>query len=252
MTAVHATTSGQRDTQGGRRLRIARWRAGQARARVQEFTVTAGPHATLLDALREIRSHQDSSLTLRYSCCHSSCGTCGMRMNGREVLACVTPLADAGPGPILVEPLANARVEHDLVVDMRDLYDHLEPTGRPLVRQDTSLAGTAEETEAFARFEDCIECGLCVSPVPGSGRAVGGLALGGGAARRRSGAGACVGGRRAGVLALSRQLRVHRGVPGRGRSSRSHHGPARRTREARNPAAGQSPRSRWAERTSPA
>lgn len=169
MTAVDATTSGQRDTRGGRRLRIARWRPGQARARVQEFTVTAGPHATLLDALREIRSHQDSSLTLRYSCCHSSCGTCGMRMNGREVLACVTPLADAGPGPILVEPLANARVEHDLVVDMRDLYDQLEPTGRPLVRQDTSLAVTTEETGAFARFEDCIECGLCVSACPIAG-----------------------------------------------------------------------------------
>lgn len=169
MTAVQATASGQPDATGSRRLRIARRRPGQARARIQQFTVAVAPDATLLDALREIRSHHDSSLTLRYSCCHSSCGTCGMRMNGREVLACVTPLADAGPGPILVEPLANARVEHDLVVDMRDLYDRLEPAGRPLVRQDTSLAETADATGAFARFEDCIECGLCVSACPIAG-----------------------------------------------------------------------------------
>ena len=124
-----------------RRFRITRRRHGAARSRVDEFDVAVGPETTLLDALREIRSHQDRSLTLRYSCCHASCGTCGMRANGREVLACVTPLASLGSGPIAVEPLANARVEHDLVVDMRDLYESLEPTGRPLIRQDEQLAG---------------------------------------------------------------------------------------------------------------
>jgi succinate dehydrogenase / fumarate reductase, iron-sulfur subunit len=152
-----------------RRFRITRWRPGAARSRVEEFDVAVGPDTTLLDALREIRSHQDRSLTLRYSCCHASCGTCGMRANGREVLACVTPLASLGSGPIAVEPLANARVEHDLVVDMRDLYDSLEPTGRPLIRQDEHLAGQEEPSPSFARYEDCLECGLCVSACPIAG-----------------------------------------------------------------------------------
>jgi len=152
-----------------RRFRITRRRHGAARPRVDEFNVAVGPETTLLDALREIRSHQDRSLTLRYSCCHASCGTCGMRANGREVLACVTPLASLGRGPIAVEPLANARVEHDLVVDMRDLYESLEPTGRPLIRQDEQLAGRGAPAPAFARYEDCIECGLCVSACPITG-----------------------------------------------------------------------------------
>ena len=117
-----------------RRFLVTRRRPDGARSRVDEFEVAVGPDTTLLDALREIRGHHDRSLTLRYSCCHASCGTCGMRVNGREVLACVTRLDGLGPGPILVEPLANARVEHDLVVDMRDLYDGLEPAGRPLIR----------------------------------------------------------------------------------------------------------------------
>jgi succinate dehydrogenase / fumarate reductase iron-sulfur subunit len=91
-----------------------------------------------------------------------------MRVNGREVLACVTRLDSLGPGPIGVEPLANALVEHDLVVDMRDLYDGLEPAGRPLIRQDDRLAGpeTGAPVLPFARYEDCIECGLCVSACP--------------------------------------------------------------------------------------
>lgn len=171
MTATGTQAAGQSANEGSWRLRIARQRPGAERARIAEYTVAVGPEATLLDALREIRSHHDSSLTLRYSCCHSSCGSCGMRINGREVLACVTPLAEAGPGPILVEPLANARVEHDLVVDMRDLYNSLEPTHRPLVRQDDQLTGLGggEASPQFARFEDCIECGLCVSACPIAG-----------------------------------------------------------------------------------
>jgi len=152
-----------------RRFRITRRRHGAGRPRVDEFDVAVTPETTLLDALREIRSHQDRSLTLRYSCCHASCGTCGMRANGREVLACVTPLASLGRGPIAVEPLANARVEHDLVVDMRDLYESLEPTERPLVRQDEQLAGRGAPGPSFARYEDCIECGLCVSACPITG-----------------------------------------------------------------------------------
>ena len=154
---------------GTRRFRISRLRHDAARPRMDEFDIPVGPETTLLDALREIRSHHDRSLTLRYSCCHASCGTCGMRANGREVLACVTPLASLGAGPITVEPLANARVEHDLVVDMRDLYAGLEPARRPLIRQDERLAGRDQPGSGFARYEDCIECGLCTSACPITG-----------------------------------------------------------------------------------
>lgn len=154
-----------------RRIRISRQRPGAGRSHVDEFDVAAGPGTTLLDALREIRSHRDRSLTLRYSCGHASCGTCGMRANGHEVLACVTKLDSLRPGPVLVQPLANARVEHDLVVDMRDLYDRLESAGRPLTRQDERLASQEGQPLAppFARYEDCIECGLCVSACPIAG-----------------------------------------------------------------------------------
>ena len=71
---------------------------------------------------------------------------------------------------------------------MRDLYESLEPTGRPLIRQDEQLAGRDAPGPSFARYEDCIECGLCVSAcpisrlgsaLPRAGRAGRGLAHGG-------------------------------------------------------------------------
>ena len=63
--------------------------------RYDEFDVPVGPSArTVLEALRWIQLHDDPTLALRHSCFHASCGTCGVRVNGREGLACVTTLAD--------------------------------------------------------------------------------------------------------------------------------------------------------------
>src|SRR6266545_5114559 len=93
-------------------LRVFRYRNGDAAPRYDEFRVPAGPRTTVLDALLAIRRLQDPTLTLRHSCLHASCGTCGMRVNGQEVLACVTRLDGLGDR-VMVEPLAGAPVVGD-------------------------------------------------------------------------------------------------------------------------------------------
>jgi succinate dehydrogenase / fumarate reductase iron-sulfur subunit len=138
-------------------------RAG-APSRVDRFKVSGGPRATVLDALLAVR-RRDPSLAFRHSCLHGSCGTCGMLVNGREVLACVTPLKGLGD-PVVVEPLAGAPVAGDLVVDMADFYRRLEPAGRPLVRASERDGDGGTGLERLVRFEDCIECGLCLSACP--------------------------------------------------------------------------------------
>lgn len=50
----------------------------------------------MLEALRWIQVRRDRTLALRHSCLHASCGTCGVRVNGREGLACVTMVHDLG------------------------------------------------------------------------------------------------------------------------------------------------------------
>jgi len=145
-------------------FRVFRWRQGDVAPHYDGFQVQVGPDTTVLEALLGIRTHQDHTLTLRHSCLHASCGTCGMRVNGREVLGCVTPVAVLIQ-PVVVEPLANLPVVSDLVIDMGDFYAHLAPSGRPLVRASELVAGEA----GGSRFEDCVECGLCVSACPVSG-----------------------------------------------------------------------------------
>ena len=165
-------------------LKVFRYGPGDAASRYDEFRVPAGPRTTVLDALLAVRRRQDPSLTVRHSCLHGSCGTCGMRVNGREVLACVTGLEELGD-PVVVEPLAGAVVAGDLVVEMEHVYQRLEPVGRPLVRaseragDNYGKAGAGPVMEELERFEDCIECGLCLSacPVAGDPRFLGPAAL---------------------------------------------------------------------------
>ena len=45
-------------------------------------------NATLLNVLNDIKMKQDSSLSYSSGCRSSVCGSCSMRVNGREVLAC--------------------------------------------------------------------------------------------------------------------------------------------------------------------
>jgi succinate dehydrogenase / fumarate reductase, iron-sulfur subunit len=166
-------------------LKVFRYAPADQAPRYDEFRVPVGPRTTVLDALLAVRRLHDPSLTVRHSCLHGSCGTCGLRVNGREALACVTRLDGLGD-PVVVEPLAGAPLVGDLVVDMAGLYRRLEPAGRPLVRasERDGRAGpgppaAGPRLDQLERFEDCLECGLCLSacPVAGDPRFLGPAAL---------------------------------------------------------------------------
>jgi len=152
------------------RFRVHRRKAGDSGGRFDTFEVPLDEHRTVLDGLVAIRTGQDPSLTFRHSCFHASCGTCGMRVNGRDVLACVTKVADTGPD-VTVEPLANLPLVSDLVVEMGAFYGPFDRAGRPLVRESELLPGgeRAEGIDVLTRYEDCIECGICVSACPVAG-----------------------------------------------------------------------------------
>jgi succinate dehydrogenase/fumarate reductase iron-sulfur protein len=142
-----------------RHLRVYRVNSGDGDSHFDEFDVPNEAGTTLLEALRWIQLNHDRSLSLRHSCLHASCGTCGVRVNGREELACVCDLAEHGDD-IRVEPLANLPTLTDLVVDMRPFYDRLPK--RPLIR----VSETPRTDHRFVRLEDCLECALCVSACP--------------------------------------------------------------------------------------
>jgi succinate dehydrogenase / fumarate reductase iron-sulfur subunit len=150
-----------------RTFRVFRFARDDGPSRFDTFEVEAAPGDTVLDALRWIKIHHDPSLAIRHSCFHASCGTCGVRVNGREALACVTRVGDQDEGRVTVEPLANFPVIADLVVDMTSFVQRF-PSPHPAAR--ISEFPTSPEVppgiDEYQRFEDCIECGLCLSACP--------------------------------------------------------------------------------------
>lgn len=134
----------------------------------QTFSTTVDENTTVLVALTDIRRELDGTLSMRHSCHHASCGTCGMRINGHEELACVVRVLDLGTDQVVVEPMKNAPILTDLVVNMNPFYDRFNRTRLPLIRTSEFVpeADIAEGIETYTRCENCIECGLCVSACP--------------------------------------------------------------------------------------
>lgn len=152
-------------------LKVLRYKQGQAAPSFQTFNVTVNDDTTVLVALQDIRRDQDPTLTLRHSCHHASCGTCGMRINGQDHLACVVKVLELGTSTVVVEPLENLPIVSDLVVDMRAFYHRYTIPEMPYLRQSEFNPGTdlPEGIALWIRYENCLECGCCVSACPVAG-----------------------------------------------------------------------------------
>ena len=150
------------------RFKILRYKPGAIDPpRYDTFEVTVGPRTTVLDALETIRVDHDPTLMYRHSCHHASCGTCGYKVNGQEGLGCVTNVLDLGTDEVVVEPMDGLSRLVDLVVDMTDFYRDFSPEWTYL--RDSEWypnAATPDGVDHHVRFENCIECGACVSACP--------------------------------------------------------------------------------------
>jgi succinate dehydrogenase / fumarate reductase iron-sulfur subunit len=135
--------------------------------RYQEFALKADPETTVLDALETLRLQQDPTLMYRHSCHHSSCGTCACKINGRERLACITRIDELEDSVIELAPLDGFTASGDLVVDMSPFYADMAPDWDYLKKcAKVQTTPPPEGVNAYERFEDCIECGACVSACP--------------------------------------------------------------------------------------
>jgi len=142
------------------------------------FTIEVDPDEYVLDAIERIWAFHDRTLTFRHACHHSTCGACGMRVNGREKLTCVTSIRSVtrNGGTVIIEPLRNFPIVSDLVVDMGDLFLKMARPEFDSVAQaedadlpyEKSDQVSPSDDEYIERLVDCIECGLCISACPSS------------------------------------------------------------------------------------
>jgi succinate dehydrogenase / fumarate reductase iron-sulfur subunit len=153
-------------------------REQREQGRMDSFEVPCDSYTTVLDGLEYIRTRLDSSLMYRHSCHHGSCGTCGMVINGEKLLACTTNVLGLESDTVTVYPLPMFEHKGDLAVEPAGLFADF-PTDADYRRESeyNKDARVPEEIEAYERFENCIECGLCVSACPVTSNWMGPAAL---------------------------------------------------------------------------
>ncbi|QDX80528.1 succinate dehydrogenase iron-sulfur subunit [Denitratisoma sp. DHT3] len=122
----------------------------------------------LLDALMHIRQIDDS-LSFRRSCREGICGSDGMNINGRNGLACITPLADLKE-PVVLRPLPGLPVIRDLIVDMTQFFAHYHAIKPYLINHQPApererLQSPEQRAELDGLWE-CILCACCSSFCP--------------------------------------------------------------------------------------
>ncbi len=137
----------------------------------QAFKLDVDPDEYVLDAVERIWAFHDRSLCYRHACHHSTCGACGMLVNGVEKLTCITPIRSVtkNNGTVKLAPLRNFPVVSDLAVDMGSFYANMEAANarQVLPLSNASLPHEKQtRPDSFERLSDCIECGMCISACP--------------------------------------------------------------------------------------
>jgi len=135
----------------------------------ETYTAEVEPTDRVLDALNEIKWHQDGTLTFRRSCGHGICGSDAMMINGRNRLACKVLIRDVG-AKISVEPLRGFAVIKDLVVDMEQFFAKYRSILPYLINDNPPPEKERlQSPQERARFDDttkCILCAACTTSCP--------------------------------------------------------------------------------------
>jgi succinate dehydrogenase / fumarate reductase, iron-sulfur subunit len=151
-------------------VKIYRYKPGNA-PHYDTFPVEVPDTGNVLDAVEQAWA-VDQTVMFRHACHHASCGSCGLLINGVEKLPCVTPVTDYGEGAtIKIDPMRNFPVITDLAVDASPIYQRMTLVSMPIICQAESLRADGkyvlpEGLSEFDRFENCLECGLCLSACP--------------------------------------------------------------------------------------
>ncbi len=121
----------------------------------------------LLNSLKE----SDPTISYRRSCREGVCGSDGMSINGKNGLACITPVSEVIKGNKLeLRPLPGLPVVRDLVVDMTEFYAQYEKI-KPFLQSDTPppnqerLQSPSDRDKLDGLYE-CILCACCSTSCP--------------------------------------------------------------------------------------
>ena len=102
------------------------WRGSDRNAgRWETYQVPFDSGQSVLDGLRWVRLHHDSSLAIRFSCINANaCKECMIELDGNTVYACTARLQAR---EMLLQPLSNKKIVRDLVTEIAPPAERFTP-----------------------------------------------------------------------------------------------------------------------------
>jgi len=140
---------------------------------MQAYQLEVSGILRFVDVLRKINDEQDPTLAWPSSCEHAQCGSCGIIVNGKPLLACELLVKDAveqfRTHKFRLRPLTIAPVLRDLVVDLEKAYDRVHKA-KPYLIKPTSPHPDGDEyriapktLEMYSEATRCINCFCCAT-----------------------------------------------------------------------------------------
>lgn len=154
---------------------VKRFNSATKRLDSATYKTRATERTTVLGALLSIKDYQDNTVSVRCNCRMGICGSCGMVVNGKPVLACETGVLSAAEDDVVeVSPMLGHPLLKDVVTDFDDFFERHKSVEPHLYRKDAKERYAAteeykqskEELDKFLPYSYCIMCGLCLDACP--------------------------------------------------------------------------------------
>lgn len=141
------------------KIRIKRFNKEKNLDSIEEYETKENISA--LNALIKVKIKEDNSLAFRCGCKTGICGSCAIKINGVEKLACKTLIKEDD----LIEPLKNSKVLKDLIVDLSH-EEKLLKDSNAFLNRFSEKEISSEDEKVIDTQSNCILCQSCFSSCP--------------------------------------------------------------------------------------
>ena len=143
------------------------YRGNDSDGQLVDYQIEVDQGMVVLDAIHGIQAEHANDLAVRWNCKAGKCGSCGVEINGKPKLACMTRMNEYDTDEtISVRPVKTFPTMKDLVSDVSWNYEQnkrITPFKPDPLQKDEkeNYRMFQEDVDRIQEFRKCIECYLC-------------------------------------------------------------------------------------------
>jgi len=141
------------------------YRGNDSDGQLVDYQIEVDQGMVVLDAIHGIQAEHANDLAVRWNCKAGKCGSCGVEINGKPKLACMTRMNEfEEEQTVVITPLKSFPVIKDIVSDVSWNYKQNEkiiPFSPSKKDKEKDFVMMQKDIDRVQHFRKCIECYLC-------------------------------------------------------------------------------------------